>query len=312
MKIAVAQIDTVAGALEENSSKILQNISAAKSAGCSLVVFPEMALTGYPICDLVYELDFLRENRKCIGAIAKKTSGIDAVIGFIDFDESRKGTDGSIKKFNAAAFIGNGKIFGVQHKTLLPTYDVFDEQRFFTPAEEQHIFKSCGKKIGITICEDMWDENYQQKPVDMLAKKGAEIIINISASPFHEGKFFDRKKLLERHAKKGITMVFANKVGVQDNGNDILLFDGQSTVVNAKGKLVALGPKFEEKLVVFELSQSSAKEPQFDSDKETFNALVFGLKGYAQKCGFKKEGLVRNWALKNGKLKNAHMYSLIP
>ncbi len=155
----------------------------------------------------------------------------------------------------------NGRIIGVQHKALLPTYDVFDERRFFTSGSEFRIFESCGKRVGITICEDMWDENYACKPIDLLVKKGAGIIINISASPFHIGKFFDRKELLLRHAKKGVAMVFANKVGVQDNGQDVLLFDGQSTVLNKKGGLVALSPEFEERLVVFDPEAGLVKEP---------------------------------------------------
>jgi len=288
MRIAIAQIDTTAGDLAGNAEKILRYVAEAKRGGACLVVFPEMALTGYPICDLVYEPDFLQENKAALERIAKSVSGIDAIIGFIDFDPKKKGEDGSVQKFNSAAFIRDGKILGVQNKTLLPTYDVFDERRFFTPAENWKVFSVMGKKIGITICEDMWDENYVFKPVDALVKKGAEIIVNISASPFHEGKFFERKELLQRHAKKGVSMVFANKAGVQDNGNDVLLFDGQSTALDGKGRVIAVGKRFEEELVVFDLGAKPVKEPPYDRDEETFQALVFGLWGYAQKCGFSK------------------------
>jgi NAD+ synthetase len=288
MKIAIAQIDSTAGALVENREKILRFAEEAKARGCDLVVFPEMALTGYPICDIVYEPDFLAANKGELAEIAKCVRGINLIVGFIDFNLGVKGEDGSVQKFNSAAFVRNGRIIGVQHKALLPTYDVFDERRFFSPGLEWGIFESCGKRIGITICEDMWDENYACKPVDLLVKKGADMIINISASPFHIGTFFDRKELLLRHAKKGVAMVFANKVGVQDNGQDVLLFDGQSTVLNKKGELIALGQEFEERLVVFDPDAEPIKEPAYDKEAETFNALVFGLKGYAAKCGFSK------------------------
>ncbi len=288
MKLAIAQIDTVAGALQENGKKIGEFIGKAKKQGCSLVVFPEMVLTGYPICDLVYELDFLRANKKELERIASATKGISVVLGFIDFNEKEKSADGSIKKFNSAAIISDGKVVGTQVKSLLPTYDVFDEARFFTPATECGVFEVEGKKIGLTICEDIWDENYSEKPVDKLIKQGAEIIVNISASPFHLGKFAERKALAERHSSKGVLFIFANKVGSQDNGNDILVFDGNSIAANEKGEVIAVGKQFAEDLVVFDLNDKPAELPAFDESREIFEAIVFGLKGYAAKCGFKK------------------------
>ncbi|MDP6670225.1 MAG: NAD+ synthase [archaeon] len=288
MKIAIAQIDTTAGALFENGSKIIDYINKAKESGCDLVVFPEMALTGYPICDLVYEKDFLESNKRELERIAKATTGIATIVGFIDFDQHAFGDDGTLKKFNSAALLKGGKIIGRQSKTLLPTYDVFDEKRFFTAASQWNVFELYGKKIGITLCEDMWDEHYSIKPVDNLIEKGAELIINISASPFHVGKFSERRAVIERHASKGVDFVFANKVGVQDNGLDILVFDGQSMAVNNKSEFIAIGPMFLEQLIIFDVEGNKVSYAKADPANETFDSLVFALKGYAKKCNFQK------------------------
>lgn len=291
MKIAIAQIDSTAGALRENAEKIIDFMEKAKKQGCALVVFPEMALTGYPICDLVYELDFLAENRKWLHRIARHAKGITAIVGFVEFDEKRKGEDGTVQKFNSAALLAGGSIVSIHRKALLPAYDVFDEKRFFTAGREWNAFELDGRRFGVTVCEDIWDENYGCKPVDRLVEDGAEIIVNISASPFHVGRFSERLGLLKRHAAKGVAVIYANKVGVQDNGNDLLVFDGQSMALNSKGELIAVGKRFEQQLLVFELDGAKVKAAATDAIKETFAALVFGLREYAKKCGFSKAAL---------------------
>jgi NAD+ synthase (glutamine-hydrolysing) len=288
MRIGIAQIDSTAGDLAGNSRKIVEHVQKAKENACDLVVFPEMALTGYPVCDLAFEMDFLRGNKAELGRIARQVKGIAAIIGFIDFDLKEKGEDGTPKRFNAAALIKNKRVAGVQAKTLLPTYDVFDEKRFFAPSNGFTLFEVAGKKLGITICEDIWDENYAEKPVDRLLELGAELIVNISASPFHRGKLFERKHALEKHAKKGVPIVLANKVGVQDNGLDILVFDGQSVAMNKRAEAIAIGKRFEEQLLVFELDSKPAALPKSSPLEETLEALVFGVRGYAEKCGFSK------------------------
>lgn len=225
MKIAMAQINPTVGDLEGNVEKISHYIRESKKKEVDLVAFPELAVTGYPPQDLLYVNGFVEENKRLLEKIAKESSGITAAVGFVDYDPSRKGSDGTQVKYNSAAVIKDGELMGVQHKTLLPTYDVFDEDRYFMPAIEHRVFDIENARIGIEICEDLWDEGYGVEVTKILADKGANLILNLSASPFYAGKRFVRQRLLQKKAKENsVSIFYVNCVG----GQDELVFDGQS------------------------------------------------------------------------------------
>ena len=185
MKIAMAQINPTVGDLEGNVQEIRCYIRESKKKKANLVAFPELAITGYSPQDLLYENGFIQENKASLEKIAQESEDITTVVGFVDFDPSKKGNDGTEIKYNAGAIIKDGKLIGVQYKTLLPTYDVFDEDRYFTPAVEHNVFDIDGVRLGVEICEDLWDEGYKTKVTKKLADKGADLILNLSASPFH-------------------------------------------------------------------------------------------------------------------------------
>jgi NAD+ synthase (glutamine-hydrolysing) len=289
MKVCVAQINPTVGDFDGNAAKIIEKIQWAEKAGAELVIFPEMAVTGYPTRDLLEKPYFILKNLAAIDRIAKKCSFIGAVVGYVSINESSKGRG----LFNSAAFLSNGKVEFVQHKALLPTYDVFDETRHFAHGLSHKAFAYKGVKIGITICEDIWSsvniggrKLYEYDPVAALANDGAEIIINISASPFYVGKGQTRESLLMETAKKyGVPVIYANSVG----GNDELVFDGHSLVVNAAGCVAHEGKLFEEDSFVIDTDNlKAAKARAKRSDIEDLHdALVLGLKDYARKCGFK-------------------------
>jgi NAD+ synthase (glutamine-hydrolysing) len=286
MKVALAQINTTVGDLEGNTKKIIKYIKNAEMKKADIVAFPELTITGYPPQDLLYECEFVEKNREMLNNIAKEVKNIIAVIGFVD---SCSRSDKTIL-YNAAAVIDNGKIFAIVHKSLLPTYDVFDEDRYFSPAKEikpvELTIKGKRISLGIEICEDMWDARYEIKPTRILAKKGAEIILNLSASPFHIGKKFERLRLLRRHAKANrIPILYVNLIG----GQDELVFDGQSLAVDKNGMLIAIGKQFEEDLVIVDFdSVKKVEMPRYCREEEMFNALVLGIRDYFTKTGFSK------------------------
>ena len=290
MKIAVAQINTTIGDFEGNAAKIISYIGRAEKEGVDLVVFPEMSVTSYPPKDLLEKAHFIKKNLAAIEAIARKCTNIAAIVGFVSVNEQATGKG----IFNSAAFLANGKIEFVQNKTLLPTYDVFDEARYFEPAMKHgvHPFKGC--KIGITICEDIWSiipisgrKLYNYDPVDTLVKDGADILINISASPFHVGKAKIRQALLMQNAAKHRRpIIYANMIG----GNDELIFDGHSVVVNANGEVIHEGKCFQEDFFVIDTG-SLAKEyapVERSGIEDVHDGLILGLSDYIKKCGFKK------------------------
>jgi len=205
MKIALAQINPTVGDLEGNAKKIIEYIGKAKKQGAELVVFPELAITGYPPEDLVLKPQFITDNIDALKKIVKASKGIGVCIGFAD----RKGND----LFNAGAFIDNGKIVKIYHKNNLPNYGVFDEKRYFKEGKESAVVSFRGVKIGLGICEDIWVEG---GPYKIEAKLGAKIILNINASPYHVGKIYDREKVLKKRAvsTKG-QIVYVNMVGIQ-------------------------------------------------------------------------------------------------
>ncbi len=272
MKAALAQINPIVGDLKGNAKKIKEFISKARDMGAGLVVFPELATTGYPPKDLLLKPSFIRENIASLRGIIRETGGITAVVGFVE-------EDGGL--YNSAAVIRDGELIGTQRKTHLPNYDVFDEKRYFKAASEYRIFEAEGLKFGITICEDIWVDGVL---CTNIAEKGARFIVNISASPFHAGKLGERDKLISTRAKTGgVPVIYCNLVGGQDD----LVFDGGSCVFNGRGELVARARRFEETILVTDLVRGKIA-PREEMIEEVFKALVLGIRDYVLKNGFSK------------------------
>ncbi len=289
MRIAMAQINSTLGDLEGNARKIGEYIEEAKSHKADLIALPELAITGYPPQDLLYENTFIRKNKKILEKIVSQLTDIVGIVGYIDSDDH-----GDL--YNAAGIFENAKLVGKVYKTLLPTYDVFDEDRYFKPGKESDIRPfSVGTKgqifrIGVEICEDLWDREYEVKPTDLLAQGGADIIVNISASPFYAGKRFERETLLREKAVKNRAPIFyTNLVGGQDD----LVFDGQSSAFDASGNLIAFGKQFEEDMIFVDISsnreiQKSIEPSLYDREAEIYGAISLGIRDYFKKCGFRK------------------------
>ncbi|MEK6933957.1 MAG: NAD+ synthase [Nanoarchaeota archaeon] len=294
MKIALVQMSPVTGDLKGNLERIKKEIALARNNGANLVVFPEMALTGYCISDLVEDNLFVKKNKELIDEIVKETKDIAVILGFIDHDNLKKNNDGRIRKYNAAALLQNEEVLGIVHKTLLPNYRYFDDKRYFVAGEERKpiLININGKELalGISICEDMWDDDYEIKPIKELAHKGADIIVNINASPFYPGKIEKREEIIKRHIKEtGLPFIYLNTVGSADNGKNIIPFDGQSLVYDNNGKLLALGKQFEEETILVDLDKhQTVQKPTQNKEKELFEALVMSLKEYAKQTGFRK------------------------
>lgn len=275
LRVGLAQVNSCVGDLEGNKEKIIQFIRKAKEGLCDIVVFPELAITGYPPEDLLLKKHFISDNLTALNAIVKQTFGIMAIVGFVDREKG--------KIFNAAAIINNGKLKGVYHKKKLPNYSIFDEKRYFEPGLKKPLFR-LGKIIfGVNICEDIWQENgvhAEQK------KSGAGILINISASPYYMDKINLRKRMLKIRARDlGSFVCYCNLVG----GQDELVFDGGSFIFEPKGKLVAFGKQFSEDLVIADLGfRKITKTKQMPRLEEVYSALVLGVKDYITKNGFKK------------------------
>ncbi len=289
MKIALAQINSIVGDIQGNLSKVIAEIRNARGKGASIVAFPEMAITGYPPHDLLYETAFLYSNKRAALGVADETNGLVVILGFVDFDEE-------MNLYNAAAVFEDGKLIRIIHKTLLPTYDVFDEERYFEPGEIGDIHptpitvENDSYLLGIEICEDLWDTEYETKVTDLLCSNGAQLIVNISASPFRVGKKFERYDLAIERAKNNEVPIFmVNLVG----GQDELVFDGQSFAVDAEGRMIASGAAFEEELLIIEFNAkyglgTPIQEAFYDEEEEMYNALALGIRDYFRKTGFKK------------------------
>lgn len=281
MRIGLCQINTTVGDIDGNAALILEAAESAREAGCSFAVFPELATTGYPPLDLLFKRHFITEQLDVLRERIAKELTLPSFIGFVDRDEG-----GFL--YNAAAFIRDGAVKGVTRKTLIPTYDVFDELRYFKSAANNEPVKINGISIGVTICEDIWDEGYEAKVVPSLARKGADMIINLSSSPFHAGKLAERITLARRHtAANKIPLLYCNLTGAQDE----LIFDGESFAVDGQGGLIALGPQFEEALVIADFSIEARgayiEVPKSNPEKEIFGALALGVKDYFRKTGFR-------------------------
>lgn len=289
MKIALAQINPTIGDFKTNLNKIQEFYARASSEKVDIVLFPEMAITGYPPRDLLLRAHFIDENLKVLESFtAITTNGPVAVIGYVDRNMTGKGR--ALR--NSAAWIENGKILHRIHKTLLPTYDVFDEDRYFEPGDSFKIINYRGQKFGVTICEDIWNDQdfwssplYHRDPVKELKSLGAEVLLNISASPWHLGKEELRFKMIQTISRTDhLPVVYCNMVG----GNDELIFDGNSLVFDQSGNCIKQGRAFEEELVAFEFSNPDTKPFQKAApEHDLFRALSLGLRDYVRKCGFK-------------------------
>src|SRR5947199_4768395 len=239
LRIAACQMNTVVGDLDGNLSAIASGLEAAEAAGCDIAAFPELALTGYPPEDLVLKPGFITDNLDALEKLAARTGQCAAIVGFVD-----AGRD----LYNAAAVCALGSVQGVYHKRLLPNYAVFDEQRYFAPGVESlSLFRIAGVRVGVSICEDAWSPT---GPIARLADGGAELVVNINASPFYAGRLAERERMLAtRAADASCALLYVNQVG----GQDELVFDGASLVVDLNGDVVARAPQFVEHTMVFAL-----------------------------------------------------------
>src|SRR5437773_3931745 len=285
MKVGFAQLNPTVGDLRGNFEKIVGAYERLAAAGAELVVTPELAITGYPPQDLLFKSQFVPQNLEILERLHARIRGAGLLVGFVDRNQGRG------KPFhNAAALLSAGAPIAITHKSLLPTYDVFDEDRYFEPARKVAPVIFGDTRIGVTICEDIWTERYLPRPlydvepVRSLVEQGAEVILNLSASPFSLGKPGIRHEMVATLARSyGRPICYCNLVG----GNDQLVFDGNSIAVNAAGELIAQLPAFRtaEEIVDTEASQP-VQLVEADDLADLFNALSIGLRDYLTKCNF--------------------------
>jgi NAD+ synthase (glutamine-hydrolysing) len=288
MKVAIAQLNLHVGNFESNTQKIIQTIEEAKSQNIHLVVFSELAVCGYPPRDFLEFNDFIDSCLICINKIAKATKGITAIVG----GPSKNETGSGKSLFNSAFVLSEQEVKRVIHKTLLPTYDVFDEYRYFEPNRVFEVLNIAGKKVGIAICEDLWNIGnnplYNRTPAIELKELGAECIVNISASPFSYQQDEERKKVLKENAlKTKLPIVYCNHIGAQTE----LIFDGGSFFMNANGEIVKQSSFFNEDLLVSDLANGEFSKGEVQSGSKVqliHDALVLGIQDYFKKLGFKK------------------------
>ena len=309
MKIAMAQINTTVGALQANTDKIIATIDRAKTEGAQWIIFPELSITGYPPLDLLDRPRFIDQNLACLDRIAQACQGITAIVGYV----ARNPHDQGKGLYNAAAVLEGGRVISTHQKSLLPTYDVFDEERYFEPATEPKTVYLNGIRVGVSICEDIWNDSdlwsrqrYQKDPIEQLAHKGMDLLINISASPFHVGKPKQRQTIVSTLSQKyNVPALYLNQVG----GNDSLIFDGNSFVLNARGETLWEGKSCAEDFAIIDLELSPSK-PTAAPERAGFlpelpaplrraedlspedlqqieDALVLGIRDYLGKTGFK-------------------------
>ena len=288
MKIGLLQINFTVGDFAGNADKVLLAYERAVRAGAELCVGSELGLCGYPPRDLLNRQDFLQQHDAALGALAKKIGSVPLLLGGIEKNRKKAGRP----LHNSAFLLQKGKAKVVAQKSLLPTYDVFDEDRYFEPASHAVPRRIGQNRVGITICEDIWNDEdlwperrYRTDPVRQVCQKGIDLLINLSASPWHLGKERVRYRLLAEVAKRQkIPVIQVNQVG----GNDELVFDGQSMVVNRKGGLLAVGLAFAEDVKVVDLEGKSEKPTWKGEEEQVFRALVLGTKDYLHKCGFRE------------------------
>ncbi len=289
MLAALAQINPTVGALSQNCQKVLSFIERARSSGATLVVFPEMALCGYPPEDLLLLPSFIEAMEEELKKIIAASKGMIVIVGTV-----RENLSGGEKGlYNSAAILEDGKLVGFQDKTLLPDYDVFDERRYFEPAARADVWSVGGLRIAVTICEDIWQHaaaveytTYLRDPVQELAKQAPDLLVNLSASPYYLKRHETRLRVCTQAAQTtGCSVLFCNQVG----GNDSLIFDGYSLHLNSAGQLVQHAKGFEEDLLFVDLQKKSAPCQIFvDPLEDLFKALVLGVRDYFHKLGFSK------------------------
>lgn len=290
MKIAAGQINAKIGDFSQNIQKILETAETAKNSHADLVVFPEMALCGYPPMDLVLYNSFVDKNLEGLNTIAEKMpEDIALCIGHVDYNKADQGK----RLKNVVSVLYNGEVIFSQDKTLLPTYDVFDEARYFEPSVSRKTFEFKGKKIGISICEDIWwnhgefsDKEYPEDPVKDLINEKPDLIVVPSASPYYWNKKKIREELVKDICRKaGCPVFYVNMIGANDN----LIFDGHSFYSNSEGETQVLAKGFEEDLIIAD----TGEEPfsvisEYNKYDEIEQALILGIRDYIHKCGFKK------------------------
>ena len=290
MRIALAQINPVVGDLVGNTAETLRQIEAARSAGAVFVAFPELSILGYPPRDLLLRRDLLERNRSALNEIASHCREITAIVGFAESNESVTGC------FNAAGVCSGGRVVGVYRKWLLPGYDVFDEPRYFTPGNEAGCFEiqtgADSIRVGLTICEDLWNDRqfngrkmYGADPVRAAVEAGAELLVNLSASPYRTGVQAQRESLFAGQAREyGLPLAFVSQVGA----NDDLVFDGASVVFDRSGQAIARAHSFREDLLVVDLDDPAGARKEAIPDRlaSVHQALVMGVRDYLRKNGF--------------------------
>lgn len=292
MRIALAQINNTVGDLDANRRKIVEFAKRAETAGAHIVVFPELALTGYPPRDLVEKDSFLDRTESALHTLACDTATLKTTLiaGYV----SRSPQHSAIKAQNSAAVICGGQVVFKQTKMLLPNYDVFDEARYFEPGTAQDIVVIGGRRIALAICEDAWNDKqfwerrrYSRDPIEELVHQGAEIIITLNASPWNIGKRRQRESIFRAAAHRfQLPVVYTHMVG----GNDQLVFDGSSFAMTAKGEMVAMAKSFEEDLVLFDPDRGTGEDHanHLIGDDAAYEALLLGTRDYIRKCGFKR------------------------
>ncbi|MBC8321164.1 MAG: NAD+ synthase [Bacteroidetes bacterium] len=291
MKIALAQNNYHIGNFESNISKIIKGIKQSEKEGVDIVVFSELAISGYPPRDFLEFKDFVEQCLSAVNTIAEYCTNTAAVVGLPTFNPNEKGKS----LYNSAAFLANGKIMSIINKTLLPNYDVFDEYRYFEPNTVFNIVEYKGVKLAITICEDLWNVQdnplYNVIPMDELISQNPDVIINIAASPFNYHQTKVRKEILKKNASQyNLPLFYVNHVGAQTE----LLFDGGSLVMNSKGEIADELKYFEEDFKIFDLDEVNNSPPTNYNASERIeiadihDALVMGIRNYFQKLGFTK------------------------
>ena len=297
MKVVLAQLNYTIGDFEGNAIKIIDNIQKAKNTGADLVVFSELSVTGYYPHDLLEKKEFIQKAENTVEKIAGYCIGIAAVIGAPRINENARGK----QLFNSAFFIYDGKVQQIRNKTLLPTYDIFDEYRHFEPNHDFSIVEFKGEKIAVTICEDLWDEQptanefgkdklYQVSPMEELSKLNPDFVINISASPFSYNQEEWRKNVLINKAKKyRLPILYINQVGAQTE----LIFDGGSVAIDETGEIIKELKYFEEDFLLVDTLNFGEKQnqPKTGTTEKIHDALVLGIRDYFGKMGFKKATL---------------------
>jgi NAD+ synthase (glutamine-hydrolysing) len=279
-RLSLAQINPTVGDIDGNAAKIAEWIGRARDEGAALVLFPELCVPGYPAEDLYLKRHFLEHNERALHELAAKVEGIEALVGFAEPREPEG--PGGARAYNSLALLAGGKVRAVYRKIHLPNYGVFDERRYFVPGADPMVTDTAYARVGLTICEDIWVPG---TPETEEVAGGAELILNASASPYHRNKGIEREAMVaERAREAGAPIALCNTVG----GQDELVFDGHSFIVDAQGATIARAPQFEEALLVCDLEQPCPVAETLDPVAEVYAALRLGLHDYAEKNGFER------------------------